>query len=165
MAFSIALRYVTKVTNIGVSVCGILFYLLKFRYTIKQLESRTLTRSCVSSCYVQAKFCRHTNCSQDFKMSAQKEAVEMAIMFLVASRLCMHACVRVKNDNHISCNAWPEQVVGLVKRVVLCQDSQSRRSPYYLRHMPIAKFELYTENAEAWEHDYSLSTQCESESC
>ena len=28
-----------------------------------------------------------------------------------------------------------------------------------------AKFELYTENTEAWEHDYSLSPQCESESC
>ena len=29
-----------------------------------------------------------------------------------------------------------------------------------------AKFELYTENAEAWEHDdYSFSPQCESESC
>ena len=48
------------------------------------------------------------------------EAVEMAMMFPVASQLCMHACVRVKNDNHISGNAWPEQVVGLVKRVALC---------------------------------------------
>ena len=42
------------------------------------------------------------------------------MMFPVASWLCIHACVRVKNDNHISCNAWPEQVVGLVKMVVLC---------------------------------------------
>ena len=29
----------------------------------------------------------------------------MAIMFPVASRLCMHACVRVKNDNHIT-SSW-----------------------------------------------------------
>ena len=34
--------------------------------------------------------------------------------------------------------------------------------------LPVAqliKFELYTENAEAWEHDYSFSPQYESESC
>ena len=43
MAFSIALRYVTRVTNIGLSVYGILFYLLIFWYTNKQLESHTLT--------------------------------------------------------------------------------------------------------------------------
>ena len=35
------------------------------------------------------------------------------MMFPVASRLCMQACVRVKNDNHISGNACPDQVVGL----------------------------------------------------
>ena len=28
-----------------------------------------------------------------------------------------------------------------------------------------AKFELYTENAEAWEHDYSFRPQCELETC
>ena len=27
--------------------------------------------------------------------------------------------MRVKNDNHISGNAWPEQVVGLVKMVAV----------------------------------------------
>ena len=48
--FSIALRYVTRVMNIGLSVCGNLFYLLIFWYTNKQLESHTLTGSCVSSC-------------------------------------------------------------------------------------------------------------------
>ena len=66
-----------------------------------------------------AEFCRHTDCSQDFKMSAlyggSRDGHDVS-----SSRLCMHACVRVKNDNHISGNAWPEQVVGLVKRVALC---------------------------------------------
>ena len=49
----------------------------------------------------------------------KKEMIEIAVMFPVASRLCMHACVRVENDNHISGNAWPEQVVGLVEKVAL----------------------------------------------
>ena len=32
--------------------------------------------------------------------------------------------------------------------------------------LPVAQLNLsYTKNAEAWEHDYSCSTQCESESC
>ena len=43
MAFSLASRYVTNI--IGLSVCGILFYLQIFRYTNKQLESHNLTRS------------------------------------------------------------------------------------------------------------------------
>ena len=52
MAFSIALRYVTRVMNIGLSVCGILFYLQVFTCINKQLESYTHTGSCVSSCCV-----------------------------------------------------------------------------------------------------------------
>ena len=46
MAFPAASRYVTRVTNIiGLSVCGILFYLQIFRYTNEQLESQSLTGS------------------------------------------------------------------------------------------------------------------------
>ena len=42
VTFSLALRYVTRVTNIGLTVCKILFYLQIFKYTNKQLESQNL---------------------------------------------------------------------------------------------------------------------------
>ena len=59
--------YDYRVTNIiGLSVCGILFYLQRFRYTNKQLEPKSYK---ICLCLL-AEFCRHTNCSQDFKMSA-----------------------------------------------------------------------------------------------
>ena len=45
------------------------------------------------------------DCSQNFKMSSIKEGdVEIA---MISSLLCIHACVRVKNDDHLSGNAWP----------------------------------------------------------
>ena len=52
VAFSLALRHMTRVTNIiELSVCDILFYLQIFRYTNKQLESQSLTRS-VGVCWL-----------------------------------------------------------------------------------------------------------------
>ena len=46
VAFSLALRHITRVMNIiGLSVCGILFYLQVLTYINKQLESHSLTRS------------------------------------------------------------------------------------------------------------------------
>ena len=55
MVFSIASTYLTRVNNIGLSVCGILFYL-----QITNSLNLTVLQDLL------AEFCRHTDCSQDF---------------------------------------------------------------------------------------------------